>query len=304
LTTCVRAQARAGSHYPFLTQKERDIETGLDYFLARYYASAQGRFSGVDSYDVNLERQQAESAREAELLFRKFIGNPQRWNHYSYGLSNPVKYVDSNGQEPQDSLEIQVRWEEKEFAAGRMSEREFRDRQIARGAGAAVGLAILATVYIGWEAATAVLIFAAQHPEQVEQVTMDLTMASTGSPAPGNPGTLTLSGTTRLTVEEATTGARLATQLGEHLTESSHIGAEFVSAAGKTFDAMGVPAAYTAKDWVTGAKSFDSIARHVNKSVDYVAIDLTGATKSQINAIQKYVSTLTREQQAKIIYVQ
>jgi hypothetical protein len=33
LTTRLRADAGAGSNYPFLTQKERDIETGLDYFL-------------------------------------------------------------------------------------------------------------------------------------------------------------------------------------------------------------------------------------------------------------------------------
>lgn len=70
---------------------------------------------------------------------------------------------------------------------------------------------------------------------------MDLTMASTGSPAPGSPGTLTLTGATRLTVEETNTGARLATQIGQNLRQSSHIGAEFVSAAGKTYDAMGVP---------------------------------------------------------------
>lgn len=30
------------------TQKERDIESGLDYFGARYYSSAQGRFTSVD----------------------------------------------------------------------------------------------------------------------------------------------------------------------------------------------------------------------------------------------------------------
>src|SRR6185295_8783800 len=30
------------------TQKERDNETGLDYFLARYYSSTQGRFTSVD----------------------------------------------------------------------------------------------------------------------------------------------------------------------------------------------------------------------------------------------------------------
>src|SRR5688572_2967882 len=32
------------------TSKERDIETGLDYFLARYYSSAQGRFTSPDEF--------------------------------------------------------------------------------------------------------------------------------------------------------------------------------------------------------------------------------------------------------------
>ena len=32
------------------TQKERDIETGLDYFLARYYSSMQGRFTSPDEF--------------------------------------------------------------------------------------------------------------------------------------------------------------------------------------------------------------------------------------------------------------
>src|SRR5207244_7229363 len=35
------------------TSKERDIETVLDYFGARYSESTQGRFTGVDPYDIN-----------------------------------------------------------------------------------------------------------------------------------------------------------------------------------------------------------------------------------------------------------
>jgi len=31
------------------TGKERDAETGLDYFLARYYSGAQGRFTSPDT---------------------------------------------------------------------------------------------------------------------------------------------------------------------------------------------------------------------------------------------------------------
>ncbi|HEV8370417.1 MAG TPA: RHS repeat-associated core domain-containing protein [Pyrinomonadaceae bacterium] len=40
----------AGLNYPFLTSKERDNETGLDYFLARYYSSAMGRFTSPDEF--------------------------------------------------------------------------------------------------------------------------------------------------------------------------------------------------------------------------------------------------------------
>jgi RHS repeat-associated protein len=61
------------------TQKERDSESGLDYFLARYYSSAQGRFTSVDMAD-------------AELRY------PQDWNRYAYTLNNPLRYTDPDGQ--------------------------------------------------------------------------------------------------------------------------------------------------------------------------------------------------------------
>jgi hypothetical protein len=67
---------------------------------------------------------------------------------------------------------------------------------------------------------------------------------------------------------------------------------------------MGQPAAYVAKNWGNGSKFLESIVHHVNKSVDHVAIDLTGATKSQIKTIQKFVSGLAEGQKKKIIYVQ
>jgi RHS repeat-associated protein len=60
------------------TQKERDNETGLDYFSARYYSSSQGRFTSADSV--------AGSAV-----------NPQTLNLYAYVLNNPLKYVDPSG---------------------------------------------------------------------------------------------------------------------------------------------------------------------------------------------------------------
>jgi RHS repeat-associated protein len=62
------------------TSKERDNETGLDYFLARYYSSAQGRFTSPDS-----------------LLSSGRIDNPQTWNRFNYVLGNPLKFSDPFG---------------------------------------------------------------------------------------------------------------------------------------------------------------------------------------------------------------
>jgi RHS repeat-associated protein len=60
------------------TQKERDSESGLDYFLARYYSSAQGRFTSPDSLTGS-------------------IATPQSLNLYSYVESSPLRLVDPSG---------------------------------------------------------------------------------------------------------------------------------------------------------------------------------------------------------------
>ena len=60
--------------------KERDFETGLNYFGARYYNSTLGRFTGVDPA--------LESARGT---------SPQSWNRYAYAFNNPLRYIDPLG---------------------------------------------------------------------------------------------------------------------------------------------------------------------------------------------------------------
>jgi RHS repeat-associated protein len=60
------------------TSKERDYETNLDYFNARYYSSIQGRFTGVD-------------------LAGPDLANPQTLNKYQYCLNNPLRHIDRNG---------------------------------------------------------------------------------------------------------------------------------------------------------------------------------------------------------------
>jgi len=65
--------------------KERDAESGNDYFGARYYGSSMGRFMSSDW------RAQAEPAPYSKL------DDPQSLNLYTYVLNNPISGVDLNG---------------------------------------------------------------------------------------------------------------------------------------------------------------------------------------------------------------
>ena len=63
------------------TGKERDAESGNDYFGARYYVSSMGRFmSPDDGSDFDPE-------------------SPQNWNLYSYVRNDPLSGVDENGRQ-------------------------------------------------------------------------------------------------------------------------------------------------------------------------------------------------------------
>jgi RHS repeat-associated protein len=62
------------------TGKERDAETGNDYFGARFYTSRFGRFLTPDP-----------------LLNSGRPTNPQTWNRYAYALNNPLSVVDPTG---------------------------------------------------------------------------------------------------------------------------------------------------------------------------------------------------------------
>jgi len=62
------------------TGKERDSESGLDYFGARYYGSALGRFTSAD-----------------EPLEDQHPDDPQSWNLYAYVRNSPVRFTDADG---------------------------------------------------------------------------------------------------------------------------------------------------------------------------------------------------------------
>ena len=82
------------------TSKERDNETGLDYFLARYYSSTQGRFTSPDEFQGDAYEFWLlgnPSAGERQALPYGDIEVPQSLNKYQYGYNNPLRFIDPNG---------------------------------------------------------------------------------------------------------------------------------------------------------------------------------------------------------------
>ena len=72
------------NHYKF-AGKERDAETGLDYFGARYYASNMGRWMSPDWAD------------RPEAVPYSVMANPQSLNLYGYEGNNPLSNADADG---------------------------------------------------------------------------------------------------------------------------------------------------------------------------------------------------------------
>ena len=73
------------------TGKERDSESGLDNFGARYNASSMGRFMTPDW-----------AAKPVTVPYAHF-GNPQSLNLYSYVQNNPTTTGDPDGHCPSDN---------------------------------------------------------------------------------------------------------------------------------------------------------------------------------------------------------
>ena len=70
-------------HFAYrFTGKERDAESGLDYFGARYYGSSMGRFMSPDPVIITPER----------------LASPQELNLYAYGANNPLRFIDPTGE--------------------------------------------------------------------------------------------------------------------------------------------------------------------------------------------------------------
>jgi len=75
------------------TGHERDAETSLDYFGARYYRAQVGRFTTVDPV----------------YTWQENLVDPQRWNRYAYVRNNPLRWTDPDGRKIQvlDAMALQ-----------------------------------------------------------------------------------------------------------------------------------------------------------------------------------------------------
>jgi RHS repeat-associated protein len=82
LTTTADSSCPYSHHF---TGKERDAESGNDYFGARYYASSMGRFMSPDW-----------SAKIMPVPYAT-MGDPQSLNLYAYMQNNPLGGADADG---------------------------------------------------------------------------------------------------------------------------------------------------------------------------------------------------------------
>jgi RHS repeat-associated protein len=73
---------------PKFTGQVRDVESGLDYFNARYYSPEQGRFVSADPGNAGSDP-----------------SDPQTWNGYAYVSGNPLALTDPSGMGLGDFLE-------------------------------------------------------------------------------------------------------------------------------------------------------------------------------------------------------
>jgi RHS repeat-associated protein len=80
---------------PRCTGKERDAESGNDYFEARYYSSAMGRFMSPDW-----------AAKESPVPYATF-DDPQSLNLYAYVRNNPLTRADADGHCGEDACVLE-----------------------------------------------------------------------------------------------------------------------------------------------------------------------------------------------------
>jgi len=178
------------------TGKERDSESGLDYFGARYYGSALGRFSSAD-----------------EVFADQHPADPQSWNMYGYVRNNPLRHIDPSGRgclDPYSALTCSLPPGQR-----RMTPNEANGTAV----GVVIGAAAVGTAGLGGEIlgairalGTALFGWGLTHPDTVRETAAAVGEGMSNAP----PGSLT-GNLLRLSATELSTGVRFAAQEGLQL---------------------------------------------------------------------------------------
>jgi RHS repeat-associated protein len=151
-----------------LTGKERDSESGLDYFGARYYWSSAGRWTSPDDVFNDMDP-----------------ADPATWNRYAYVRNNPLRYVDPNGEDAWDILggAINAIGSNINFGRGRV-ESDNEDFQVGQMIGDAIStVAGAAEMYVGGQGAASGVALSLTGEGAIAGV--PLAVASTGLAAHG-----------------------------------------------------------------------------------------------------------------------
>ena len=103
----------SGNTYKF-TGKERDSESGLDFFIARYYSSNLGRFLSPDEFTGGpLDAFSSNDPHPPGPLPYADITNPQSLNKYPYTYNNPLNNIDPDGHDTgtatKESIKVTIR---------------------------------------------------------------------------------------------------------------------------------------------------------------------------------------------------
>ena len=121
------------NHYKF-TGKERDSESGLDNFGARYYGSSMGRMMSPDW-----------SAKTEPVPYAK-LGDPQTLNLYAYVGNNPLSRTDPTGHCEfresgcGDNARCQTKWDKRQDKFEKRRQKDLHSKKAdVRSAAAAFG---------------------------------------------------------------------------------------------------------------------------------------------------------------------
>ncbi len=255
------------------TAKERDDESGLDYFLARYYSAKLGRFTSTDPENAGATKQ-----------------DPQSWNAYGYVLNRPLSLTDPDGRCPW--CQIAQRTAPHVDKAARAIQRYGQQAYVA------------ATRFFnsptGIEAVEEVGNFVLDNPSPTKLTPDDLLKFGKAGARAVELGLDTATG--RFRALEGVAGIRFEAQFGRRLERGVHEGVDFVD---EVFGNVSLKGPLPGKGNVDGFVSrIVSEASGHNTAVDTVVVDLGSLSAEAGARVKQLVADGIADDALEIFYLE